>query len=137
MRKRASKRGTLFLAIGKLARRVTEHVVDLEKPGRRRERDHRSQPGARRAPSADWQYSQGREMRKQRKVLECHADVLVRGIPDMSKPSIASKPSDGCSTPAMRRRENGLPGSRWAENHQDLAGLDRERQIFQNLIVAK
>src|SRR5262245_30407461 len=117
---------------------MTEHVVDLEKLGDGVNAiiDRSLALAAR--PQRTGNILIGREMRKQRKVLECHADVAPFGGYSGHVETIdRERAIGGLFDAGDETQENGLPGPRWAEDHQDLAGLDRQRQIFQNLIVAK
>ena len=79
--------------------------------------------------------SKARHVREEREVLERHADVALLGRrrPSRRAPSIAMAPRVGLVDAGDQAQQHGLAGAGRAEDDDDLAALDGERDAVEHL----
>ncbi|MGY4546710.1 hypothetical protein ACVMDO_002139 [Bradyrhizobium sp. USDA 4513] len=125
---RPRQRRALLLSVRQFARRVTEHVLDLEQPA-----DRGNAAGDIAAAGPDAQAAcdivAGGHVREQGKVLECHADPAPLG---RSTDHRAAADQDvavvGLEHARDHAQQHGLAAAGRSEHRHDLAGLDSQRQ---------
>ena len=132
--KRARQGGALLLAVGQFARRVAQHVVDLQELRHLGDAGLHGLFGLALGAQRGGDVLDRRHVREEREVLEGHADAAVfrRDVGHV----IAVDQDAACGRlldAGDEAQQDGLAGAGAAEDHHDLAGVRRQVETLEDL----